>query len=163
MINEYGYCQKCGTALKVEEKWEENYSGYGPAGRMVKYTYCPNCREEKIRKEEYKRRKKEEEERERKIEEERERQSKKIKRLEKYKKYMPKKVTAIVLTNQEAKYLFDLLDEEIKRFEKEKEIDNDNVYVGQVLIERIKKAKEETDYTLKESLEFAKKKGWENE
>lgn len=163
MNNEYGYCEVCGTPLEAEKKWEENTSGYGPAGREYIVTYCPECREAERLREEHKRFKEEQERLRIKEEQERERESKRLKRLEKYKKYMPKKVTAIVLTYQEAKHLYEILDKEIKQFQRTLEIDNDNVYVDELLIEKLKKAKEETDYTFKESYEFAKGKGWEKD
>lgn len=159
--NKNGYCSVCGTPLETERKWEENYSGYGPAGHYYESYYCPRCREEELRRAKAERKATEEKERRQREKEEKERQSQKMKRLEKYKKYMPKKVTAIVLTYEEAKHLRNLLQEDIKNFKED--IENDNLYIDEVLLEKVIKAKEETDYTFKESEDYAKNKGWEKE
>ena len=163
MTAKYGYCSKCGTPLECEILWEENKSSFGPAGHNFESYYCPKCRADEKERERHKKyieeqkRIKKEEERQREI------QSKRLKRLENYKKYMPKKVTSIVLTYQEAKHLYKLLDKEYKELERKEQFEKDNIYIDEVLIEKVKKAKEETNYSYQESFEFAKQKGWEKE
>lgn len=164
-INEHGYCSKCGTPLEVDfhSKWVENTSALGPAGEWIDEVYCPRCREEeesekraRIEEQERIKREKERKEREKREEEKR-------KRLEKYKKYMPKKVTAIVLTYEESKHLQCLLQTELNQINKNKDIENDNLYIDEVLLDKVIKAKEDTDYSFKESYDFAKNKGWEKD
>lgn len=165
MTAEHGYCSKCGTPLEVDfhSKWVENTSALGPAGEWIDEIYCPRCREEeesekRARIQELERTKKEKERKERE-----KREAEKRKRLEKYKKYMPKKVTAIVLTYQEAKHLYDLIHKETIDFYKENEINKDEVYIDNVLLEKLLKAVNETNYSLTEADKFAKEKGWEKE
>lgn len=159
MSAEHGYCHKCGTPLAVKwhAYWEENTSAIGPAGRWVDRVYCPHCKEI----EEEEKRRKEEEKREIEKKEEQERHSEYLKRLEKYKKYMPKKVSAIVLTYQEAKHLHSMVSKEVFNLTAKKDIKNDNLYVDKVLKDKLHKAVEETDYTYSEVGDFAEEKGWE--
>ena len=151
MYNEdLGYCPKCGTHLvegfgKTEKDW------YGHEYH-VRDIYCPHCRKE----EEIKKRIKEEQRAEkiRKQEEERKRkkEQKRQERLKKYIKYMPKKVTSIVLMTNEAEYLINLLSKERNK--------NDDPMI-EVLYKKLEKAKEDTHINLTESYNFAKEKGWE--
>lgn len=147
--SERKYCEKCGTLLKKEYKEETNYEG---RQRSYYILVCPTCVEREFERKRIEAQKKQQEENERIAKIEREKALKRQERLKKYIKYMPKKVTSIVLMTNEAVYLRDLLSRERNK--------SDDPMI-EVLYQKLMKAKNDTDINLTEAYEYAKEKGWE--
>lgn len=165
MIAEHGYCHKCGCALETRDVWVENRWITGPQpGSYQEETYCPECeRREQAERAQYQARR-EAEEQKRKEKAEAERLRKRNERLQKYKKYLPKKVTSIVLFTEEAALLKNLVNKEIRRVTQgQEDLDVDALCVYQVLSDKLYKADLDTRRSDREAEELAIRKGWEKE